>query len=171
VARGDRNLTSAELRAALSYDPDTGEFRWRHGRRAGAVAGYRMPIGYVQIQIDGNGYLAHRLAVLYMTGEWPALLVDHVDRDCANNKWANLRPATYSQNGANRAVSRSSQSGAKGVWWRSDRRKWRASITHDKKKMYIGCFDDFDAAVAAYDEAAKRLNQDFARTNSMMESS
>jgi HNH endonuclease len=101
-------LTQERLRSLLDYDPATGAFTWlvdRRGRfaRKGARAGTINGNGYRQISIDCVIYPCARLAVLWMTGRWPKRLVDHHNRDKIDDRWDNLRPATYSQNGANSA--------------------------------------------------------------------
>ena len=75
-------------------------FTWSSTGRQVLNAG---PLGYVRVSLDGATYYAHRLAWLYMTGEWPACQIDHKDRDRANNRWSNLRAATRSQNQHNRS--------------------------------------------------------------------
>ena len=82
-------LTCARLRELLHYDPETGEWTRlasivsgkgcvRH--RVGDRAGWRSGGGYNYIGVDGGVYKTNRLAVLYMTGEWPQGYVDHRDR-------------------------------------------------------------------------------------------
>jgi hypothetical protein len=74
-AEKERNFTAEMLRAALHYDPLTGIFRHikaKRGIRAGAIAGRRVSgKGYWQICINYQYFYAHRLAWLYVTGEWP----------------------------------------------------------------------------------------------------
>lgn len=95
------------VRSLLSYDPPTGIFRWLVTRSnaaiVGAIAGTPHGDGYVLIGIDGQQYLAHRLAWLYMTGEWPKGKLDHRDRVRNNNIWTNIRAATNAQNSVNSA--------------------------------------------------------------------
>jgi hypothetical protein len=98
-------LTAERLREALYYDPDTGTFRWRtsgHGRRAGNVAGcVNRLTGYRRIGIDGQQYLAQRLACFYMTGKWPSGQIDHLDWNEDNNAYQNLQDVTSAQNSSN----------------------------------------------------------------------
>jgi hypothetical protein len=101
-------LTAARLREVLNYNPDTGEFRWierKGGRRAKVGTVQRRKDGtvaYIRIRVDYLPYKAHRLAWFYMTGEWPSMDLDHIDRNPAYNRWLNLREATATVNNGNR---------------------------------------------------------------------
>lgn len=88
-------ITQSDLKDQLRYNPRTGEFRWLRGGRfnrlAGKSAGYRDPDGYLLIRIGGVLYQAHRLAWLYMTGNWPnGGFIDHRNTDPSDNRWVNL---------------------------------------------------------------------------------
>ena len=85
-----KNLTAEELQKVLNYDPLTGIFVWQVGPRKGAKAGTKGVKGYVQIVFQRERYYAHRLAWLYMTGEWPKQHIDHLDGDPSNNRFQNL---------------------------------------------------------------------------------
>lgn len=115
------NLTHSDLVRLLDYNPETGLFTWkakRCGTKHGSVAGSIDPShGYRRIKIDGHLYLAHRLAWFYVCGEWPAHEIDHIDRARANNRIANLRPATRSENQCNKPRYSNNRTGAKGVHW------------------------------------------------------
>lgn len=155
------------LRELLSYDPDTGLFVWRVNKRGhrktGDIAGSLDKSGYWIIRLDQRNYPAHRLAWLYMTGEWPAHHIDHRDLDKANNRWANLRQATVSQNLANRRKYKNNQSGFKGVIWHARDKRWRADIRKNGKGYFLGNFRTPEEAHAAYRVAAERLYGEFAR--------
>lgn len=161
-----RNLSAIRLRSILHYDPETGVWTNLVSRapnaRAGAIAGTITKDGYHQIGIDGKFYRSHRLAVLYMTGDWPSLDPDHKDGNRLNNKWSNLRPATPTQNQANRQISKNNNSGHNGVYWNKAERKWQAQIQINRKRVYLGRFDDLDQAAAAYKRAAIAAFGEFA---------
>lgn len=113
--------------------------------------------------VDGRLYLGHRVAHLYMTGEWPTALVDHKDRATSDLRWDNLRPASKSQNGANMA-GRSKRPGAlKGACWDRSRGRWRASIEVNYKKIFLGRFETAEEAHSAYVDAAQKYFGEFAR--------
>lgn len=160
------DLTADRLRNLLSYDPGTGIFRWRitrGSRRAGSVAGNIRPDGYWRIMIDGRHHYLHRLAWLYVTGEWPESEIDHRDLDHGNNRFSNLRPATHGQNLANQSLPKHNTSGVKGVYWNKTKRAWQAQIQHNGKAIFIGRFDDIETAKAARDAKALEIMGEFAR--------
>ena len=174
--RLDDPLTADQLRQLLTYDPQSGNFRWRwrephdqygktwNTRYAGQVAGTpTIPKGYVQILLNGYLYLGHRLAYLWMKGEWPPFEIDHRDHNPANNAWKNLRRATSSQQRMNALKRSDNTSGVTGVWYDRRRTKWIAEVIADGKKHHIGQFATLLEAKAARDEAAKRLHGEFAR--------
>src|SRR5215203_3560608 len=87
-------LSANYLRELLEYDPAAGDFVWKvtrlgRGARAGGLAGATNGKGRRQIKIDQRIYGSSNLAWLWMTGEWPARLIDHIDGDPANNRWSN----------------------------------------------------------------------------------
>ena len=169
-------LDQATLHRLLIYDPDTGVFTWRerddvrpqwNGRYAGKRAGYaRQATGggwYWSVRIFDWPFHAGPLAWLYMTGEWPADIVDHRDMDGLNNSWDNLREATKTQNAANTRASKRNTSGLKGASYCKSAGRFRATIGVRGKQIWLGYFDTAEEAHAAYLDAATRLFQDFAR--------
>ncbi|WP_376956428.1 HNH endonuclease signature motif containing protein (plasmid) [Azospirillum sp. A26] len=158
-------LTQARLRELLHYDPETGVFTWlvrRQGIRADRAAGCVSSPGYILIGVDGRLCRAHRLAWLYMTGEWPAAEIDHINRARGDNRWNNLRLATGSQNQGNRSVNSDNKSGVKGVSWSQKRGMWKAQIGAAGKRRCLGYFPDCAVAAAAYAAAAAEHFGEFA---------
>lgn len=149
------SLTAATLRERLNYDPDTGKFTWRVAvynglPKPGTEAGSLDARGYVVCKIEGRRCQAHRLAWLYMYGEWPKQQIDHINRDPADNRIANLREASAKENHQNMAPTVKNKSGFIGVSWNARQRKWLAHIKTDGKTKHLGCFDDPAEAGAAY---------------------
>lgn len=117
------DLTAEEVRRLFHYDPDTGVLTWKSQpdkRRewntcyAGKEAGYIYNRGARLLQISGRRYLAHRVIFLIVVGRWPEE-IDHINRNPADNRWANLRESTRSQNLANRGLYKNNKSGFTGV--------------------------------------------------------
>lgn len=101
-------------------------------------------------------YKAHRLAWLYQTGNWPELLVDHINGNGLDNQWCNLRAATYSDNMENqRAAHIGSSTGKLGTHYCNTRHLYIARIRVKGKHKHLGSFKTSDEAHAAY-VAAKR---------------
>jgi hypothetical protein len=149
-------LTADRLRELVHYDPQTGEFTWVKKRRrcsVGKRAGCTMKNGYRTIRVDDTLYLAHRLAWLYVTGDWPTDQIDHINGVRNDNRFENLRKATNLQNAHNRKYTRN-KSGFQGV--RKENSKWLAEIKVDYKPVRLGLFNTPEEAHAAYCEAKKR---------------
>lgn len=156
--------TRTRLVELLDYSPETGVFFWkkRTGRcSAGKPGGTVTKWGYVRIRIDGRPYAAHRLAFLWMTGSIPPE-VDHINGDRADNRWANLRPATNQQNKWNRVVQSRSRTGVKGVCGRTDGR-FEVRIRRDGTNKYIGSYRTLAEAKSAYDTLAREIHGEFFR--------
>lgn len=163
---GAYDLTAEQLRQWLRYDLHTGLFTWLQmsGKRkpAGSVAGGLDDDGYVVIRLDKTLYRAHRLAWLYVTGDWPALDIDHQNGVVSDNCWVNLRLATNSQNQANRHVA-IGRSGMKGVHWNEREGLWMAQIKINGKQHRLGYFSNPIEAREAYYTAAVVAFKEFAR--------
>lgn len=139
-------ITASELRERLVYEPDTGEWTWLsspRGGQAGKPAGWIDAYGYRRIKIDGQTYIASRLAFLYVNGQWPQDEVDHINRDPGDDRWENLREANRSLNTLNRVYI--GQSGQPGVYKHSQNERWVAQY----KNVYIGSYKTVEEAVAA----------------------
>jgi hypothetical protein len=155
-------IDANRLRKVLNYDPETGVFtrRVRTSTRVnvGDVAGWITDEGYRAIRVDCGTYKAHRLAWLFMTGEWPKNQIDHINRIKNDNRWANLRDVTNAANVQNVHGARSnSKSGFLGVTKHAN--KFRAAIGHKGKQEYLGLFDTADQAHAAYVIAKRRVHE------------
>lgn len=160
-------ITLSQLKSRLVYNPYDGLFHWvsRHNNkvRTDLRAGTLTHRGYINIRLGGKNIQAHRLAWLYMTGEWPPKCIDHIDLDRSNNRWSNLRLASNSENATNSGIRRSNTSGVKGVSFHKARGKWTAHIRINGKKRYLGLFHSRDLAAQAYADAAMQHHGKFAR--------
>lgn len=157
-------IGAEELRQLLSYDPDTGELRWKVslGRRAkvGALAGsYDESRGYIRLFIRGKRFAAHRVAWVMTHGYWPDCLIDHRDGDGRNNRLTNLREATDGQNQQNRAIQCNNRSGFTGVSWDERDGAWAACIRVGGKLKRLGKYTSREHAAAAYEAAKRRLHE------------
>lgn len=151
--KSDPTLTAERLRELLAYDPDTGEFRWiirpTPRIRPGSLAGCVTRKGYLYIRYEDRGYMAHRLAWLYVYGEWPKERLDHRNGVKLDNRIDNLRAATNAENNQNHSrPNRNNRSGFLGV--SRNRAGWQAAIKVDHTRHHLGTFGSPEEAAAAY---------------------
>lgn len=174
-------LSIEKLRLLLTYDQHSGVLTWKRRARelfktdgshkgwntahAGKSTGGPDPRGYLRVSIGGYPYLAHHLAWAIAYGEWPGV-IDHINRNRADNRIENLRKCSHSENQHNRVQCRTNKSGYKGVSFHAQRNRWRATIFLNSKQRHLGLFDTPDAAHRAYCAAAKLLHADFANFGS-----
>lgn len=163
-------LTVDYLKSHLSYDPKTGFFIWlENGKpsnivKKGARAGCKKKSsGYRVIGFFGSHIPEGRLAWLYMTGEWPALHVDHINGVKDDNRWENLRLATGSENQFNRGLSKKNTSGFKGVHWHKRDRRWRVSIRSGDGSRVQASFLNYEKACEFASETILKLHGEFAK--------
>lgn len=157
-------LDHAYLKRILHYEPETGVFTWlvrRKGKiRDDRIAGTPDKDGYIQIGIDRRRYKAHRLAWFYVTGGWPDLFIDHINEVPADNRFANLREATNSQNLHNMGPRKGRT--VRGASYNKRRQRWQSRIRAGGKAVHLGYFDSEADAAAAYAKAATELFGEFA---------
>ena len=149
-------LTAKRLRACMDYDPETGAFSWLDTQRAGHIAGCKTKDGYWQIRFEGRSYYAHRLAWLYVRGEWPSSHLDHRDGDRSHNAISNLRLASVAENAQNRLAQRNNKTGYLGVCKRG--RSYIAQIQAYGVHVILGYRDDPAEAHALYLAAKANLH-------------
>jgi hypothetical protein len=157
-------ITQERLKELLSYNPLTGVFLWRVDRyrvKAGDRAGSVAPTTqYRIIRLDQRNYAEHRLAWFFIRGEWPEDEIDHEDLDKQNNKWSNLRPATSSQNKANR---RARGIYPKGVSFHKASGLYSSRAGKGGKQICFGYFKSPELAHRAYREGISNIHGEFAR--------
>lgn len=175
-----KGLTVKYLKRRLSYNKLTGDFIWKPRpirdfktfslyktwtkRYSGKIAGCKSTQSRrTLIRIDNNLYLSYVLAWFYVTGDWPMKEIDHINNDCSDNRWKNLRLATHTQNMRNRSKQSNNKSGYKGVCFHKASGKWKAAIQNKGKSIYLGIFDDAKLAYKAYCNAAKDYHKSFRR--------
>lgn len=172
-ARAREIIQACEFRNLLDYNPTTGDLVWRlrpteglgelaafrvsmwNARWAGTVAGALGPAGYIRVGAFGKLHQSHRLAWLLMTTRWPTKQIDHINGRKSDNRWANLRNVTVSENSRNKRMSRGNASGFLGVSHHGKR--FRALICVEQKQIYLGMFANPEEAHAAYRAAAQEF--------------
>ena len=160
----DTNALRVELLRRFSYDPESGELRYRAGpTRSTRTAGRVRRDGYLTVIVGGKHLFLHRVIWLMVHGELPRS-IDHVNGIRSDNRLANLRPATPSENSRNLTRPFGGVP-YKGVTYVKHGGKFQAQITAEGKTQYLGWFEKSEDAARAYDAAAIRLFGPFAKTN------
>lgn len=151
-------LPADRLRKLFTYNPDTGLFvrlvSTSNRVKAGDVAGSVSPDGYMRIWIDGHSYKAHRLAWLFIHGNWPAGQIDHANGNRSDNRIENLRVADQSQQSANSARPRSNKTGVRGVSFHKATQKYTARLACRGRLVHASYHDHIEDAAAAYRSAS-----------------
>ena len=140
------SLTQSELKRHLTYDPDTGYFRWIG--LGGKIAGSYALSGYLEIRLKTKLYRAARLAWLYHYGEWPKGFIDHRNSVRDDNRIINLRDVTKGENNRNRLIQSNNQIGLKGVSLSFG--KYAAEVAYRGVKYRLGRFDTPEEAYAGH---------------------
>lgn len=164
-----KSLTQARLKEVLEYSPELGTFKWLTEKKTGKHDAFKLHMAgdlvsnaghpYPRVTIDGERHYLHRLAWLYMEGEWPKEEIDHQDGDKTNIKWNNLRSASSTLNKQNTRKPRShNKSGHLGVSWDAKREKWTARIKVDGTYRYLGRFLLVEQAAQTYLDAKRQLH-------------
>lgn len=129
-------------------------------------------VGYYQkhVTISRNEYVKlskHRIIYCLEHGILSnEFYIDHKDHDITNNHPDNLRLCTQSQNQCNAKKRKNCTSIYKGVCVNSEQPGyWKCAIKKDNKYIWIGSFKDEIKAAKAYDDYARRLFGEFAKTN------
>jgi hypothetical protein len=166
-------LTQKELKEKYSYNSLTGEFTRLTSNnqvKVGAVANSKHHSGYIHIRFGKSKYQAHRLAWLYVYGEFPNGMLDHINGKRDDNRIANLRIASKSQNGINRNKSKSNTTGYRNVYFQEYdvdgykiSKPYTTSCTLNGSYHFLGSYTTAEEASEVFEEFAKILHGEFYR--------
>jgi hypothetical protein len=148
-----KHIAQDQLKLLLRYEPETGLFFWLHNKgpaKAGNLAGTPTSNGYVNICVNRKLYKAHRLAWLYVFGNFPKAQIDHINGVKNDNRFANLREATCQENAQNHVFF--------GGHYVKEKNKWQSNIRVGKKRIHLGLFLTKDEAHEAYINAKKKFH-------------
>lgn len=153
----------AYLRECFEFDADTGVLRWRarpmhhfngphghrttNGRSAGKVAGSPSSKGYLQVEINGVSFKAHRIVFALVSGGWPAGEIDHINGNPQDNRPLNLRQVEGFENMANKGMYARNRTGEPNISYRAEphlHARWHVQIVAKgvKHQAYFRSLDD-----------------------------
>lgn len=168
-----KSLTHSDVAEVVRYDASTGKLFWlergshlckteaatkRWNKQFAGTEALATPDGkgYLSGRIFWQRHLSHRVVWLLCTGEWPSGVIDHIDGDSYNNRFANLRDVPQAINTRNQRISSRNTSGITGVVWKPLRRKWQAQMRFADKYLFLGHFDRIEDAAAARKAADRK---------------
>lgn len=163
----NETLTQEELKTLLQYNPTTGDFTWLEKAskysniKVGEIAD-KLHANYKDISINNKRYKSHRLVWLYFYGNFPSVMIDHIDCDRLNNKIENLRLATSSNNNWNRTLNSNTKTGVKGVRIHKNG-NYEGRIMCNKISYYLGVFETLEEAEEAVTVKRAELHGEYAR--------
>lgn len=130
------------IKKGYVYNPKTGDIT----SPLGNLVKNRHPKGYLRIHFVINKkrfvLLAHQFAWYFVNKE---ILenIDHINEIKSDNRIVNLRPSDSEKNQWN-------VSSRKGYYFSKKDNKFKGQIILNKKKIYLGLFEDEDSAKKAY---------------------
>lgn len=168
--------SASTLREILDFDPETGVLTWKergpewfpkelkkgarnpaktwNSRFAGKQAG-RIVKGRGSIRIFGKDYIKSRIVWTIHYGNHPKNIIDHINGNPADDRIANLRDITHTENNRNQRMSSRNTSGHVGVCYFARTNKWVAVMSIDNYPVHLGYFDKKEDAIKARVEAQR----------------
>ena len=161
-------LTLEIINKYFLYLPKTGELLWKD--RPGNPGGFNTRWANKVINsVDANGYItfklncpefrgtlkAHQVVFFLETGEWLDV-IDHEDRNRANNKYSNLRKSDKKRNALNQKVRSTNTTGHPNISMQKDKFVVQKSINGTR---YFKRFDDLAEAIKYRDNLNKEAEQ------------
>ena len=157
------NLTHERLLEVLDYNPATGALTWKiagsNRIKVGDVAGaFHKPSGGRYVAIDGDRYMAHRLAWFHVHGEWPKDDLKALNGDYSDLRIENLKDIPRVEIAHKRGAPNTNTSGFLGVSKSQKVGKWQAAITWNYRQINLGSnFDTPEEAFEIYSLAEGRF--------------
>ena len=151
----DQILTQALLQSLFTYNPITGivirKITVNPNAKAGDIVG-TIDNGYLRVAISNKTYQLHRIIWFMKYGYFPKT-IDHKNRNRSDNRFCNLREATYIENNKNIGICKNNTSGFNGVSFDKERNAWEAFIGYNGKKKTLGRFPTKNLAIQARKKA------------------
>lgn len=154
-------LTKKQFALVDDHDFDyLNQWKWyaHKGTNARTFYAIRKASSYRQ---NGITFRMHRVIMNNPKGKE----IDHINGNGLDNRRANLRLATTSENQMNRRKQSNNTSGFMGVCWNKLAKKWQANITFRGRHFHVGLYLNKADAAKARDNAAKKIHGKFARLN------
>jgi len=154
-------LTQGKSCIIDTIDADLARLKWSYSH-------YGYAVRIKDTRNNRSGLIRmHRLILERVIGRelLKSELGDHINGDTCDNRRRNLRVASPIENARNTRAGKNNQSGYKGVHLCKSTGRWRAQITVNRKAISLGYFDTPELAAKAYNDAAIKYYDKFAKLN------
>lgn len=121
----------------------------------------------VHVMRNGKAYATRLVRIHHQIIGFPpkGFVIDHINGDGLDNRRDNLRIISNQDNIRCQGINANNTSGYRGVSWHKAKKRWDAKIKVNGKAIHLGRFESKEDAARAYDEAAKKYFQEFAKLN------
>ena len=126
-------------------------------KKDGKIIGHKNKKGYIEFGFNYARYQAHRIILTKYLGREIKEYCDHINHNRSDNRIINLRELSNQENTQHQQLRTNNTSGIKGVCW--DKHKWRAHLTLNQKRLFLGRFDTKEDAYDAWKKKAQELNK------------
>jgi hypothetical protein len=152
-----RKIFYFDSSGTLFYKKDSGIW----GRvKAGTIAGGKTHQGYLDVRLKQRCFRVHHIIWALHHGKWPEKMMDHINGNRSDNRIENLREVSDRINAENKHIhQRNNKNGHLGVFYRSSRKRFVATIVVTGKKHWLGSFKTAPEAHAAYITAKRLLHE------------
>lgn len=108
---------------------------------------------YAVTWMNGRHVYLHR----YLMNSPEGKLIEFINGDRLDNRRENIRAVTKTQKQRSKNLSANNTTGYKGVSFNKKAGKYKASIRHKGKLIYLGLFPTAEKASEAYNRKARKL--------------
>lgn len=160
-------ITQQRLKELFNYCPDTGiltqKTRTSQRVKVGEDVGCLTRNGYLKIFCQGRNYRVHRLAWLYVYGDYPDEDIDHINGIRTDNRLCNLRLATRSQNNCNSKLRADNKTSYRNVHFFKRTGTYQVQVRLNGKRVNGGYFATAEEASVVATKMRKQLHGEFAK--------
>lgn len=104
---------------------------------------------------------------LVMNNNDNTIIIDHINHRVNDNRKEKLRVTVNGQNNMNHSLYKNNTSGCAGVTWKEKNQKWEVRISVNKKRYYLGLYDNINEAIKVRKEAEEKYFGEYSYDNSI----
>ena len=139
------------INTKFDCDISQGTFRYKKASgkiKVGDIAGTIRKDGYRAISVTANEkHLAHKLIYLMANGHWPSGVLVHISGDKSDNSISNIKETSKSESCSSSTIVRKNNTSTyKGVAYDASHSCYRARVTNNGERIFLGNFPTAEEA-------------------------